>query len=148
MLTNNNHGTPTTITDFVIVFGFVVPSAEAPDTATATFPTDQVYAVTQTIDLRYDTAQEGTSQEEWALVRLDRPTHYPPLGIHREPYLPTGTNLLLVGHPSGLPRKYADHATVGANSDPVYFETNLDAYAGNSGPLFSIVLLAKSKVSL
>jgi hypothetical protein len=127
MLTNN-FGTPTTINDFFIVFGFVVPSVAAPDTATLTFPGEQIYRGTL-IDHRL-----SSTGEDWGLVRLDRPTPYAPLGIRGgTTTIPNGTNLLVVGHPSGLPRKYADDATVRINTNALFFETNLDTYPGNSG---------------
>jgi V8-like Glu-specific endopeptidase len=42
-----------------------------------------------------------------------------------------------MGHPSGLPMKYADGAKVFGNFDN-YFSTNLDTFGGNSGsPVFN-----------
>ncbi len=50
-------------------------------------------------------------------------------GINR---LRDGDNLVMIGHPSGLPTKIADGAAVVARTGG-YFHANLDAFGGNSG---------------
>ena len=51
--------------------------------------------------------------------------------------VPVGTPLMMIGHPVGLPRKYADDAlvsrVVNSGSTQLYYETNVDAFGGNSG---------------
>ena len=48
------------------------------------------------------------------------------------------TNLFVLGHPSGIPMKYADDATVKKNISKDFFTTNLDTFGGNSGsPVFN-----------
>ncbi|HLP44779.1 MAG TPA: trypsin-like peptidase domain-containing protein, partial [Candidatus Kapabacteria bacterium] len=44
----------------------------------------------------------------------------------------------VLGHPVGLPLKYASGETVSDNSDKSYFTANLNIYSGNSGsPVFN-----------
>jgi S1-C subfamily serine protease len=67
-----------------------------------------------------------------AIVQLDRPvTDRRPLVISRKKAR-VGDELVMIGHPSGLPSKVTDGATVNARSFRK-FKTNLDAFAGNSG---------------
>ncbi len=45
--------------------------------------------------------------------------------------------MALLGHPNGLPLKVADSASVLRNDEPRSFDTDLDAFQGNSGsPVF------------
>ena len=44
----------------------------------------------------------------------------------------------MIGHPCGLPQKFADGATVRDNTPKAFFVANLDTYGGNSGsPVFN-----------
>jgi hypothetical protein len=46
--------------------------------------------------------------------------------------------LFVIGHPCGLPQKYAPGAKVRHNSATPFFVANLDTYGGNSGsPVFN-----------
>jgi hypothetical protein len=48
-----------------------------------------------------------------------------------------GTAVHIIGHPSGIPAKYAPGATVRDNTPTTFFRANLDAFGGNSGsPVF------------
>ena len=48
-----------------------------------------------------------------------------------------GRAVFVIGHPSGLPAKYAGGAHVRDNRRRAYFTANLDTYGGNSGsPVF------------
>ena len=44
-----------------------------------------------------------------------------------------GTELVVIGHPTGLPTKIAGGAWVRQNTNNVYFQSNLDTFGGNSG---------------
>jgi V8-like Glu-specific endopeptidase len=77
-------------------------------------------------------AREQTPNQDYALVRLDRPV----LG-HRVLTMSSnapavGDGLFVVGHPSGIPTKVAGGANV-REVFPGYFKANLDTYGGNSG---------------
>ncbi len=43
-----------------------------------------------------------------------------------------GDNIVVIGHPSGLPTKIAGGANI-RSVNSVYFQANLDTYGGNSG---------------
>ena len=67
-----------------------------------------------------------------AIIQLDRPvTDRQPLIVSRKKAR-VGDELVMIGHPSGLPSKVTDGATVNKRSFRK-FKTNLDAFAGNSG---------------
>jgi hypothetical protein len=71
-------------------------------------PTNTVYAcsaiVTQTL----------TSTQDWCIFRLTAtvPSSVATPVTVGTVELPTGAPLMMIGHPSGLPRKYADDSTV------------------------------------
>ncbi len=76
--------------------------------------------------------------EDWALLRLDRPVTSPgavPLPIRRSGEISVGEKVGMIGHPLGLPSKIAwgDDTIVRDISRPKQFNSNLDAYGGNSG---------------
>jgi S1-C subfamily serine protease len=80
----------------------------------------------------------GNSGEDWALVRLDREAvERPALPVRTSGSIEEGEPVFVMGHPSGLPLKFADGAQVRDNSPVPYFVANLDTYGGNSGsPVF------------
>lgn len=78
---------------------------------------------------------------DYAIVKLDRKvTGRSPLKFRTKGRIKNGANVLLIGHPMGLPMKIADNARVKGSFGKT-FRTNLDAYGGNSG---SPVLDAKT----
>jgi V8-like Glu-specific endopeptidase len=111
------------------VFGFVMQDA---DTAALTVDASEVYYCGDLIEKR-----EGNT--DWALIQLDRPvTNHTPLQVRTSGTVPDEEPLLVIGHPSGLPRKYAGGANVRDNFGTTSFVANLDTYGGNSGsPVFS-----------
>lgn len=80
-----------------------------------------------------------TTGADWALVRLDREVvGHQPRPIRRSSKIPDEQGVYIIGHPCGLPAKFANNATVRSNSDPDFFVANLDSYGGNSGsPVFN-----------
>lgn len=78
---------------------------------------------------------------DWALIRLDRPVEDRPIArIRRSGMVTEAQAVYVIGHPVGLPLKFADGAQVRDNSPRSFFSANLDTYGGNSGsPVFSIV---------
>ncbi|WP_413287432.1 trypsin-like serine peptidase [Bdellovibrio sp. HCB337] len=73
-----------------------------------------------------------TGSEDYALVRLDRPVRgHRPLTLARSSVKP-GDNLIVVGHPSGIPTKVTDNGIVRSVKSQ-YFTASLDTYGGNSG---------------
>ncbi len=73
------------------------------------------------------------TNNDYAYVRLDRKvTDRQPLRFRKSGRVSVGQELVVIGHPSGLPTKIADGAKVRSVSD-LHFIANLDAYGGNSG---------------
>lgn len=88
---------------------------------------------------------------DYAVIQLDRPvTDRAPLRYRKSGRAWLGKDLIVAGHPSGLPLKIADQANITRmNKDELknfistllrkryYFIANLDTYGGNSGsPVF------------
>jgi hypothetical protein len=70
---------------------------------------------------------------DFAVVRLDRRVvDRNPLAVNFDNSLELNTNLLVIGHPVGLPTKVAGGAVV-REIEEDYFVANLDTYGGNSG---------------
>jgi hypothetical protein len=113
------------------VFGFRMRTAED---ANVTFAKDDVYAGKKVIGRQF-----SGGGADWALVRLDRPViGRAPLAIRRVGKVGNSQKLFVLGHPCGLPLKYAPAAQVRTNSHADFFVANLDTYGGNSGsPVFN-----------
>jgi len=60
------------------------------------------------------------------------------LTIRRDGKIAGNQPVHIIGHPVGLPAKYAAGAQVRDNSSAAYFVANLDSFGGNSGsPVFN-----------
>ncbi len=71
---------------------------------------------------------------DYAVVRLDRPAIGRPVTkIRRAAKIPDNQSVYVIGHPSGLPMKFAPDAVVRDNGPVDFFVANLDTYGGNSG---------------
>ena len=83
--------------------------------------------------------EEVSSGADYALVQLDRPAAgRPVLRIRRTGEINNNQAVYVMGHPSGLPLKYAPGANLRDNSNSSFFVANLDTYGGNSGsPVFN-----------
>lgn len=83
--------------------------------------------------------QQMSGGPDWAVVQLDRAIlHRPFVRIRRQGVVGDGQALHVIGHPTGLPMKYAPDAVVRENDASAYFVANLDTYGGNSGsPVFN-----------
>ena len=79
----------------------------------------------------------GTT-EDFALIELDRKAKdRAPLKFNKKNRVVKNQEIFVMGHPTGLPLKYADQAKVFHISKD-YFITNLDTFGGNSGsPVFN-----------
>lgn len=105
------------------VFGFKMQSSTiAPESV----PADEVYKCKKVL------AQELTRNQDYALVKLDRPVRgHRVLTLAKDP-VKVSDAILVVGHPSGLPTKIAGGANI-RKLEKGYFVGNLDTYGGNSG---------------
>lgn len=88
-----------------------------------------IYKCTQIISRTQDSA----TLNDYALVKLDRVTDRTPLAFRKSGKIPNKSELVVIGHPSGLPTKISDGAFVRANTNKYYFQANLDTFGGNSG---------------
>lgn len=72
---------------------------------------------------------------DFAVIELDRPVvGRTPLKLSSNQSLAAGDDVTVIGHPSGLPTKISDGATVRSISNELgFFVANLDTYGGNSG---------------
>ncbi len=97
------------------------------------FTADDVYRGAALLKRRL--SADGT---DWALVRLDRAVvGRTPVKLRTAGKVAAAQALFVIGHPCGLPQKYAAGAKVRDNSPAPYFVANLDTYGGNSGsPVF------------
>jgi V8-like Glu-specific endopeptidase len=94
------------------------------------FRSESVYGCKEVLDHALD----STTKKDYALIRLDRPVlDRPYLEVRTEGEVEVGTDLFMAGHPSGLPTKVADGATVRESNHAEFFKTDLDAFGGNSG---------------
>ncbi|ESX03667.1 hypothetical protein X769_15555 [Mesorhizobium sp. LSJC268A00] len=113
------------------VFGFRMTDA---NNTTLNIPDKDIYSGKEMIGWMLNTG----SGEDWALVRLDRAVpDRAVLGLRTSGRIADDAPVFVMGHPSGLPLKYADGSNVRDNTALTYFIANLDTYGGNSGsPVF------------
>ncbi len=79
-------------------------------------------------------ALDSAAKSDYALIQLDRAVaDRKPLNFRTKGKVSTGTGLVVIGHPSGLPTKISDGATVQENSHDQFFKSDLDTFGGNSG---------------
>lgn len=108
------------------VFDYAVEKEDQFDLAV---PANSVYSCKKIISRTLD----SWSKDDWALIELDRKvTDRRPLTFRKSGKIETGAELVVIGHPSGLPTKIADGAKV-RSLDEHFFVANLDTYGGNSG---------------
>lgn len=119
------------VTGTCFVFGFRMEDAT---TARTVLDNGEIYTGAALIG-RQLTA-DGT---DWALVRLDRPVVGHRIArIRRTGRIGDADAVHVIGHPVGLPTKFAGGATVRDNTSDAFFVANLDTYGGNSGsPVFN-----------
>ncbi len=73
------------------------------------------------------------TQDDYAYIELDRAvTDRAPLTFRKTGSIKAGDEILVIGHPTGLPTKITDGAKVRALKGK-FFTANLDTYGGNSG---------------
>ena len=79
--------------------------------------------------------QDPGNGSDWCIVRLDQPVknHNHFQNIRKSGKIPDTARVHVIGHPVGLPLKYAAGAQVRDNQSDLYIVCNLDTYGGNSG---------------
>ncbi len=119
------------VTDLRFVFGF---NMQDPTTPVIRIPNRNIYKGVNIDHTIYDRKFIGS---DWALVRLDRKVEGQILAALFEKDIFEGQPVYIIGHPVGLPLKYAPGAHVHDIHD-TFFGANLDIYMGNDGsPVFS-----------
>lgn len=115
--------------NFRVYFGYEYDSYGVLNTEVST---DEVFKGVEIIERVVTSAGP-----DFALIRLDRKVK------NRSPLLldndrpRVGDGVFIIGHPVGIPKKYANEAVVRATDSEDYFVANLDAFGGNSGsPVF------------
>lgn len=110
------------------VFDFDHESAV--DSNTTMVDKSSVYNCVEVIHQELDNG----SMMDFALVRLDRKVvGKSPLKYRTTGKIEDGQEIVVIGHPSGLPSIIADGAQVRKNDSDVFFSANLDTFGGNSG---------------
>jgi V8-like Glu-specific endopeptidase len=109
------------------VFDFNINSNKTDE---VTVSSNSVYSCVEIIDQNLD----RSTSDDYAVIRLDRKvTDRDPLTFRKSGKVETGSPLVVIGHPSGLPTKIAADSYVRGNSSSVFFVANLDTFGGNSG---------------
>ncbi|MBI4657084.1 MAG: trypsin-like peptidase domain-containing protein [Elusimicrobia bacterium] len=114
-----------------VVFGFAIKQR-------GVYPKEiaksEVYSCSSVIARKVDDAGP-----DYALIKLDKPVEsHQPIAINRGQKLEKGTELFVIGHPSGLPVKISGNARIRKVEKNGYFVTDLDTFVGNSGsPVFN-----------
>lgn len=71
---------------------------------------------------------------DYALIELDRSfTDIKPLKVRTSGRIDDDANLVMIGHPQGLPKKLTKNAHILNNEDENIIFASLDAFTGNSG---------------
>jgi V8-like Glu-specific endopeptidase len=90
---------------------------------------DSVYNCKKIIERKLD----SFNRDDYALIQLDRKVvGKTPLEYRRNGKIKRDEQLVVIGHPTGLPTKIADGAKVRKRKGK-FFVANLDTYGGNSG---------------
>lgn len=95
---------------------------------TKNIPVSNVYLCKQVI------AAELSATADFAVIKLDRPViGREPLKFRTSGKISNSTQLLVIGHPTGIPTKVSPGGKVTRNTDTTRFSTTLDTFHGNSG---------------
>lgn len=113
------------------VFGFSLATSNA---SLNQVPESDIYRCSRVVFAQVKDA-------DFSVVKLDRPViGRAPLNVRRQGAISVGDDLVVIGHPSGLPTKIAAGAKVRRIATG-FFQSNLDTYGGNSG---SVVINART----
>lgn len=119
------------VSNMRFVFGYRMRDASTNETLISN---DEIYGAAEVIERR-----ETESGSDWALLRLDREVRNHRIArVRRAGKIADGQRVHVIGHPLGLPLKFAGDAVVRSNHAAAFFVANLDTYGGNSGsPVFN-----------
>lgn len=117
------------ITRLRFVLGYEMLNAKQP---VLNFSADQVFEAVSVVRSAYNGS-------DWAMVRVENQegSTGTPLDITAAAKVPDSASLYVIGHPWGLPKKYAPNSVIRDNTPQHTFLANLDTFGGNSGsPVF------------
>ena len=119
------------VTNVRFVFGFRM---RAKNTAETVLSNGEIYSGVALIG-----REEVGTGPDWAAVRIDRPVpNHRIVQIRRTGKISDNQTVHVIGHPTGLPMKFAGGAAVRDNQPSAFFVANLDTYGGHSGsPVFN-----------
>lgn len=119
------------LTDIRFIFGFRMNKSGTVETV---INNKEIYRGVELIG-----RQQVGDGPDWSLVRIDRSvTNHHIASIRRDGKVSDQQTLHVIGHPCGLPAKFAGGAKVRSNLLDGFFVANLDTYGGNSGsPVFN-----------
>ncbi|RPJ76300.1 MAG: serine protease [Alphaproteobacteria bacterium] len=110
------------VLDYDDAAGFVGPDGRA------TFKKENVYSCSQIL------SSSENVKLDYALVKLNRAiTDRPIFNVRRTGKVEDTAQLVVIGHPMGLPKILANDSIIRNNSLPNTFVTNADTFSGNSG---------------
>jgi V8-like Glu-specific endopeptidase len=119
------------VTDLRFIFGYRMADAFTP---VIRVPSENIY---RGVDMIRQVYRCRGDQSDWALLRLDRKVAGQGVARLSERKVCCDQPVYVIGHPAGLPLKFAAGARVLESSQEAYFAAGLDIYMGNSGsPVF------------
>ncbi len=119
--------------DLRVVFGFKM---ESPSTAVTKVPKENVYKGVKLIGKSYNRMDNAP---DWALVKLDRKVKGQEIVKLSMAEISHDQPVYTLGHPVGLPLKFATGASVRDIRNESLFSADLDVFMGNSGsPVFDM----------
>ncbi|CAG0970127.1 MAG: Trypsin [Candidatus Methanoperedens nitroreducens] len=122
---------PSNVTNILFVFGFRMVDETTPHT---NIDNNEIYRGLKVIDRK-----EISDGSDWAVVKLERAVaNHRITDFRRTGIIQNNQAVHVIGHPCGLPTKFAGGARVRDNTSGEFFVANLDTYGGNSGsPVFN-----------
>ena len=130
--TAGHHVNEENVTNLRILFGYKMVDSVTPVTR---FANDNIYRGVKVIRRVHHPGGNGPG---WALVKLDRKVVGQTAARMSKEEISCDQAIYVIGHPLGLPMKYAAGASV-VDVGETYFMANLNIYSGNSGaPVFDL----------
>lgn len=121
------------IQDHCFLFGYQMLNPFNPVTRV---PKENIYYAAELVKKSYTTRQLKKNGSDWALVKLDRKVSGQAVAEISQEDIYYGQPIYVIGHPAGLPKKYAPGSRV-KFINKTNFIAELDIYSGNSGsPVF------------
>ena len=78
--------------------------------------------------------EDSGTKVDYALIRLNKKvSDRTPLKYRTSGKVMSGSEMAVIGHPYGIPKKFTDNGFIIQNNHPAYFSADLDTYSYNSG---------------